>query len=158
MRLKEAFTVNLLPPEATLRYEREPSLFRAEVLAQPRDRWIVIDEVHRVPKLLDEVHLLMEEHGYRKLVLTGSSARKLKRGAASLLAGRAVVKRLYPLTCEETGFPVPPSQVLRFGSLPLSVTAEDDAGREDILRAYVTVDIEEDQTESRHAVLKGAAA
>jgi hypothetical protein len=95
--LPEAFTVNLLPPETTLRYEREPSLFRAEVLAQPRARWIVIDEVQRVPKLLDEVHFLMEEHGYKRFVLTGSSARKLKRGSANLLAGRAVLKRLYPL-------------------------------------------------------------
>jgi len=142
--LPDAFTVNLLPPEATLRYEREPSLFRAEVLAQPRDRWIVIDEVQRVPKLLDEVHFLMEEHGYKKFVLTGSSARQLKRGSANLLAGRAVVKRLHPLTAAETGFSVPTSQVLRFGSLPLSVTAEDDGAREDFLRAYVTVYLSEE--------------
>ncbi|HVR30966.1 MAG TPA: AAA family ATPase, partial [Thermoanaerobaculia bacterium] len=142
--LPEAFTVNLLPPQATLRYEREPSLFRAEVLAQSRDRWFVIDEVQRVPKLLDEVHFLMEEHGYKKFVLTGSSARKLKRGSANLLAGRAVVKRLYPLTAAETGFSVPESQVLRFGSLPLSVTAEDDGAREDFLRAYVTIYLSEE--------------
>jgi predicted AAA+ superfamily ATPase len=142
--LPGAFTINLLPPEATLRYEREPSLFRAEVLAQPRDRWIVIDEVQRVPKLLDEVHFLMEEHGYKKFVLTGSSARKLKRGSANLLAGRAAVKRLHPLTAAETAFSVPASQVLRFGSLPLSVTAEDDEAREDFLRAYVTVYLSEE--------------
>jgi predicted AAA+ superfamily ATPase len=142
--LPEAFTINLLPPEATLRYEREPSLFRAEVLAQPRDRWIVIDEVQRVPKLLDEVHFLMEEHGYKKFVLTGSSARKLKRGSANLLAGRAAVKRLHALTAAETAFSVPASQVLRFGSLPLSVTAEDDEAREDFLRAYVTVYLSEE--------------
>jgi uncharacterized protein len=142
--LPDALTVNLLPPEATLRYEREPSLFRAEVLAQSRDRWIVVDEVQRVPKLLDEVHFLMEEHGHKKFVLTGSAARKLKRGAANLLAGRAVVRRLYPLTAAETGFSVPASQVLRFGSLPLSVTAEDDAAREDFLRAYVTVYLSEE--------------
>ena len=142
--MPEALTVNLLPPEATLRYEREPSLFRAEVLAEPRDRWIVIDEVQRVPKLLDEVHFLMEEHGHKKFVLTGSSARKLKRGAANLLAGRAAVKQLYPLTAAETGFSVPTSQVLRFGSLPLSVTAEDDEAREEFLRAYVTVYLNEE--------------
>ncbi len=142
--LADAFTVNLLPPEATLRYEREPSLFRGEVLAQPRERWIVIDEVQRVPKLLDEVHFLMEEHGYKKFVLTGSSARRLTRGGANLLAGRAVVKRLYPLTAAEMGFSVSMMQVLRFGSLPLSVTAEDDDAREDFLRAYVTVYLSEE--------------
>lgn len=92
--------------------------------------------MQRVPKLLDEVHFLMEEHGYKKFVLTGSSARKLKRGSANLLAGRAALKRLYPLTAAETGLSVPASQVLSFGSLPLSVTAEDDDAREDFLRAY----------------------
>ena len=142
--LPDAYTVNLLPPAAALRYEREPSLLRAEVLAQARDRWIVLDEVQRVPQLLDEVHFLMEEHGYKKFVLTGSSARKLKRGAANLLAGRAILKRLYPLTAAETEFSVPVSQLLRFGSLPLSVTAEDDAAREDFLRAYVTVYLSEE--------------
>jgi uncharacterized protein len=142
--LPEAFTVNLLPSEAALRYERDPSLLRAEVLAQPRDRWIVLDEVQRVPRLLDEVHFLMEEGGYKKFVLTGSSARKLKRGAANLLAGRAVLRRLYPLTSGEMAFSEPVSQLLRYGSLPLSVTAPDDEAREDFLRAYVTVYLSEE--------------
>ena len=72
--------------EAMLRFDKAPSLFRAEVLAQPKNRWIVVDEVQRVPRLLDEVHVLMEQHGYKKFALTGSSARKLRRGAANLLA------------------------------------------------------------------------
>jgi predicted AAA+ superfamily ATPase len=139
-----ALVVNLLLPENTLRYEREPALFRAEVLARPRADWIVIDEVQRAPKLLDEVHYLMEEEGYRKFALTGSSARKLKRGSANLLAGRAILRNLYPLTSTETGTSVPVAQRLRYGSMPLSVTAEDDAAREDFLRAYVTTYLAEE--------------
>jgi len=77
--LGDAFTVNLLAAEISLRYERNPALLRDEVLARPRDLWIVVDEVQRVPKLLDEVHFLMEEKGYRKFALTGSSARNLLR-------------------------------------------------------------------------------
>jgi predicted AAA+ superfamily ATPase len=127
-----------------LLYEREPSQFRAEVLAQPRNRWIVVDEVQRVPKLLDQVHWLMEERGYKRFALTGSSARKLKRGAANLLAGRAVVKNLLPLTSKEMNFSAPVRQLLRFGSLPLSVTARDDVAREEFLRAYVTTYLAEE--------------
>lgn len=142
--LDEALVVNLLRADEVLRYERDPSLLRAEVLAQPRSRWIVIDEVQRAPRLLDEVHLLMEEAGHRKFALTGSSARKLKRGAANLLAGRAVVRNLFPLTTAEMGFALPVEQLVRFGALPLSVTAADDAMREDFLRAYVLTYLSEE--------------
>lgn len=141
---RDALVVNLLTPESTLRYGREPALLRAEVLARPRTDWIVLDEVQRVPALMDEVHFLMEEKGYRKFALTGSSARKLKRGSANLLAGRAVVRSLYPLTAAETEFAVPMDQLLRYGSMPLSVTAADDEAREDYLRAFVTTYLAEE--------------
>lgn len=141
---QDAFTVNLLPYAEALRYERDSSRFRAEVMAAPRDAWIVVDEIQRVPKLLDEVHFLMEETGYRKFALTGSSARKVKRGAANLLAGRAVMRQFFPLTAAETEFSVPTSKLLRFGALPLSVTAPDDEAREDFLRAYVTTYLSEE--------------
>jgi len=137
-RFEEALVVNLLTPENTVRYSRDPSLLRAQVLARSTTDWIVVDEVQRVPALLDEVHFLMEEEGYRNFALTGSSARKLKRGAANLLAGRAALRRLYPLTSREVGFSVPVEQLLRYGSMPLSVVASDDRAREDYLRAFVT--------------------
>lgn len=140
----DAFVVNLLPADAMVRYQRAPELFRAEVMTQPRDRWIVVDEIQRAAALLDEVHFLMEEKGYRRFVLTGSSARKLKHGAANLLAGRAVMKQLFPLTSREISFSAPADQLMRFGLLPLSVTAEDDEAREDFLRAYVTTYLAEE--------------
>jgi predicted AAA+ superfamily ATPase len=143
-RLAGAHVFDLLTPDSTVRYEREPSLFRAEVLARPKTDWIVVDEVQRVPRLLDEVHHLMEEKGYRRFALTGSSARKLKRGGANLLAGRAVLRKLLPLTAAEMAFSVPVEQRLRHGSMPLSVTAADDAAREDYLRAYVTTYLAEE--------------
>jgi predicted AAA+ superfamily ATPase len=139
-----AFFINLLGADTMLRYERNPSQLRAEVLATPRTRWVVIDEVQRAPRLLDEVHLLMEEHSYRRFALSGSSARKLKRGAANLLAGRAVMRSLFPLTSAETSFSVPVARLLRFGAMPLSVTAPDDASREDYLRAFVTTYLSEE--------------
>ena len=142
--LEDALVVNLLNADVMLRYERDPATFRAEVLAQPRSRWIVVDEVQRAPRLLDEVHFLMEEKGYKKFALTGSSARKLKRGAANLLAGRAIVRNLFPFTAAELDFSVPTAQLLRFGAMPLSVNAPDDEAREDFLRAYVTTYLAEE--------------
>lgn len=136
--------IDLLPPETMLRFDRSPSQFRAEVLAQPKNRWIVVDEVQRVPRLLDEIHFLMEQHGYKKFALTGSSARKLKRGAANLLAGRAIVRNLFPLTFAELGEAAVLDRLLTFGALPLSVEAEDDSAREDFLRSYVTVYLNEE--------------
>lgn len=143
-RFDDAFVVNLLATDAMLRYERDPSLLRGEVLTQPRNRWIVIDEVQRVPKILDEVHFLMEEEGYKRFALTGSSARKLKRGGANLLAGRAIVKSLFPLTSAEMAFSVPSSQLLRYGAMPLSVNAPDDDAREEFLRAFVATYLSEE--------------
>jgi predicted AAA+ superfamily ATPase len=141
---ENAFVINLLNAEVMLRYERNPAAFRAEVLAQPRNRWIVIDEIQRAPRLLDEVHYLMEEEGHKRFALTGSSARKLKRGAANLLAGRAIVRNLFPLTSAETDYSVPIAQLLRFGAMPLSVNAPDDDAREEFLRAYVTTYLAEE--------------
>lgn len=139
-----AHVVNLLATELMLRFEQDPSLLRAEVLALPGTRWVVLDEVQRVPRLLDEVHLLMEGHGHKRFALTGSSARKLKRGAANLLAGRAVTRQLFPLTARELDFSVPARLRLQYGSLPLSATAPDDAAREEFLRAYVTTYLAEE--------------
>lgn len=142
--LEDAYVVNLLPAENMLRYERDPARLRSEVLALPRDQWIVLDEVQRAPRLLDEVHFLMEDKGYKRFALTGSSARKLRRGAANLLAGRAILRHLFPLTSLETGFAVPIEQALRFGALPMSVNAADDEAREEFLRAYVTTYLAEE--------------
>jgi len=143
-RYPDALVFNLLAPENVVRFERDPTLFRSEVLARPRAGWIVVDEVQRVPKLLDEVHLLMEEAGYKRFALSGSSARKLRRGGVNLLAGRAIVRRFFPLNATEMSFAVPTAQRLRYGSMPLSVNAEDDEAREEFLRAYVTTYLSEE--------------
>lgn len=143
-RFEDAYVVNLLGADTMLRYERDPSRLRAEVLALARNRWVVIDEVQRVPRILDEVHFLMEEKGHKRFALTGSSARKLKRGGANLLAGRAIVRNLYPLTSAEMAFSTPTGQLLRYGAMPLSVNAADDDEREEFLRAYVTTYLAEE--------------
>src|SRR5262245_61391410 len=78
---------------------------------------IVIDEVQKLPQLLDEVHRLIEERGFR-FVLTGSSARKLKRSGANLLAGRARMLTMHPFTVGELGDRFDLAHAIRYGMLP----------------------------------------
>lgn len=104
---------NLLKSDVFQRLSARPSLIREESAGK---RLIVIDEIQKLPDLLDEVHLMMEEHGARFL-LTGSSARKLRRGSGSLLAGRARPLRMAPFCFPE----IPEFDLgrrLQFGSLP----------------------------------------
>jgi predicted AAA+ superfamily ATPase len=112
--------VNLLLERTHYEYLRNPGLFRSEVLAHqerhPR-ALCVVDEVQRIPELLNEVHDLIESRGIR-FVLTGSSARKLRRGAANLLAGRARAHHLFPLLASELGRDFDLERALRVGLLP----------------------------------------
>jgi predicted AAA+ superfamily ATPase len=108
-----------------------PSLIREQL--EPSTQFIVIDEVQKLPSLLDEVHLMIEEHGIRFL-LTGSSARKLRRSYTSLMAGRARRQFLFPLTAQELGTKFDLKRALLYGTLP-SVYLADDPWDE--LKSYV---------------------
>lgn len=98
----------------------QPELIRQRL--QPQDAVIVIDEVQKLPSLLDEVHLLIERHKALRFVLTGSSVRKLKRGGANLLAGRAWTCHLFPLASPEVNFQQLEKR-LNIGSLPAILDA-----------------------------------
>lgn len=98
-------------------------------------KWVVIDEVQKIPKLLDAVHRQMEAKGLL-FALTGSSSRKLKTGGANLLAGRAVVYNLYPFTASELGNTFSLDSALNWGTLPILQRAQSDATRRKILQAY----------------------
>ena len=106
-----AMRYDLLDSALRTRLLLRPSLLREEVIAaQPR--LVVIDEVQRVPALLDEVHSLLESTR-TKFILCGSSARKLRRGAANLLGGRAWRFELFPLTTQEVGRALDPEALVR---------------------------------------------
>lgn len=104
------------------------------LLANPHDlqlrippgctRWIVLDEVQKIPELLNEVHRLIEKHHYR-FILTGSSARSLRRKGVNLLAGRALDYKMHPLTCYELQEHFSLTRALQHGLLPSIYTAED---------------------------------
>lgn len=137
--LRQAFPgarwYDLLHSEVYLRLMAEPWRFRQEVEALPAGAWIVVDEVQRVFALLDEVQSLIARHPRRwSFALCGSSARKLKRMDANLLAGRVVNRSFFPLVWAELAGGVAVEDVLRFGLLP-GVRSEPDAAV-DILEAY----------------------
>lgn len=140
----EAHRVDLLLNSEALRFQKSPSHLSAEVKALSKKQWVVIDEIQKVPALLDEVHSLIENEGYTRFILTGSSARKLKHGSANLLAGRALVKHLFPLTAHETSYSIPTEQVLNFGLLPKSLNCSNDRDREAFLNAYVETYLQEE--------------
>jgi predicted AAA+ superfamily ATPase len=97
------------------------------------DDWVIIDEIQRIPELLNEVHRLIENRRIR-FVLTGSSARKLRKKGVNLLAGRAVTRSMHPLTAGELGDDFSLDHSLQYGLLP-SVYVESDPG--DYLNSYV---------------------
>jgi predicted AAA+ superfamily ATPase len=109
----------------------------------PKDHngWIIIDEVQRVPELLNEIHRLIEKCKY-KFILTGSSARKLRRKGVNLLGGRALAHHLYPLTAMELGMDFDLKRSLDHGQLPCAYTESDPkAYLESYVKAYLDEEI-----------------
>ena len=116
---KDARWVDLLKSEEFRRYLAHPEFLREEIQATATDprQQIVIDEIQKVPALLDEVHWLIENHGLH-FALCGSSARKVKRGAANLLGGRAIRYELHGLSAGELGSEFELNRILNHGYLP----------------------------------------
>jgi uncharacterized protein len=138
---------NLLHSDTYTRLASRPELLRTEVeasLVSGGPTRVVVDEVQRVPALLDEVHALIESHKEVRFALSGSSARKLKRAHANMLGGRAYTYRLHPLTSLELGERFDIERVLRFGSLPSVFLAGNDTARSETLRSYVDTYIREE--------------
>lgn len=133
----DAIWIDLLKSEEYRRYLQRPELLRQELTVLPaaalRDRQVVIDEVQKVPGLLDEVHWLHENRRAR-FALCGSSARKVRHGHANLLGGRAIRYELHGLTARELGAEFNLDRALNHGYLPRIYTSERPAR---LLSAYV---------------------
>ncbi|TWW10438.1 ATPase [Planctomyces bekefii] len=126
--------IDLLRHSVFLELQRDPSLLEAKTANLKAGATIFIDEIQKLPELLDEVHRLMED---RKLefILTGSSARKLKRAGANLLGGRAHTYKMFPLTVKELGDLFSVDDLLVHGSLP--VVLRDPSLGDETLASYV---------------------
>lgn len=142
---EQSIWINLLEPETEEAYTLDPSrLIRVVLALEPSVTHVILDEIQKVPKLLDVVHLLIEHYGVPQyFILTGSSARKLKAGGANLLAGRAIVRHLFPLFEEEIWPTLDIESVLRWGTLPRIVNSQPEE-RDDDLRAYALTYLKEE--------------
>ena len=139
-RLPDALYLDLLDPALHRRLSARPERLRELMAGAPGKDTVVIDEVQRIPELLTVVHAVLEEPVPPRFVLTGSSARKLRRGGVDLLGGRAVLRTLHPfMAAELPDFDL--GRALRIGLLPLMVSANDPAG---VLDAYASLYLEQE--------------
>lgn len=135
---------NLLDPNLYEELLLSPQRFK-ELINQPENRKkvIVVDEVQRVPRLLDIVHDEIS-HNKRIFVLSGSSARRLKQKGINLLAGRASVYYLHPFSLQELGSDFDLRKALEYGLLPEAYTAKGDEEAKEFLKSYVITYIEKE--------------
>lgn len=132
-RYPDAFRIDLLKTDELVRYSREPSLLREEVAALPTGKLVIVDEIQKVPELLDEIHYMIQE--WRRVFgLCGSSARKVRRGHTNLLGGRAIRYELLGLSTQELGADFSVERFVNTGPLPDHYGAENPLP---VIRAYV---------------------
>lgn len=137
---KEAIYIDLLDDEVYRTLLAQPTKLQSYIGVNKGKVPVIIDEVQKIPALLDEVHRLIESAKYR-FILTGSSARKLKRGGANLLAGRALKMEMFPLSAQELGKDFDLKKSLQWGTLPMAVTSEKPNA---YLNAYVNTYLKEE--------------
>jgi predicted AAA+ superfamily ATPase len=119
--LTPKYSFNLLDQRLYFELSKDPGKIRDYLFESKKGDWVLIDEIQKIPALLDEVHYLIEE---KKLnfALSGSSARKLKRSGANLLAGRALTTNLYPFSASELDNGYNLKTMLELGTLPLAIS------------------------------------
>jgi predicted AAA+ superfamily ATPase len=132
--------INLADEATFLEYAKDPARLRRQVAALARPSCIFVDEVQRIPSLLNTIQALLDEGPRHRFLLTGSSARKLKRGGANLLPGRIILEHLDPLSYWELGESFDLDRALRLGTLP-GIYADADV---DTLETYATVYLREE--------------
>ena len=140
-RYPEALLIDLIDPETARFYAAAPERLRHTLAASPCRRPVVIDELQRVPELLPVVHQLIELDKRLRFVLTGSSARKLRRTGVDLLAGRALLTTMHPFMAAELGGAFSLDRALALGLVPLVVDA---AEPEAALRSYAALYVREE--------------
>ena len=145
-QIKCDLKIELIDPRERQRFEKDPSILRDEILALPKAKkhpLVIIDEIQKVPTLMDVIQGVIDNN-QAQFILTGSSARKLKRHhSINLLPGRVVSIRLDPLTLEEN-LPKTLLEILTDGALPNIQVQQNAADREEDLRSYVETYLEEE--------------
>jgi predicted AAA+ superfamily ATPase len=156
--LKPDLSINLASERLFLEYSSQPGLLE-KVVEHERPSTVFVDEVQRIPSLLNTVQAMLDNGPRtRRFFLTGSSARKLRRGNANLLPGRVVSYYLGPLVAEELGEDLSLEKALIFGTLPGVVSEKDAKTKKDLLRTYGSTYLKEEiQAEALTKQIEGFA-
>jgi len=141
MTFPDAFIIDLLKPDMQRLYQARPETLAEQVRGNPDYNIIVIDEIQKVPQLLDVVHHLIEKNHNLQFILTGSSARKLKRSGIDLLAGRVLLKSMHPFMLAELEEYADFQKSLEYGLLPLVYFSKTP---EETLQTYIALYIREE--------------
>ncbi|MGD9159741.1 MAG: AAA family ATPase [Desulfobacteraceae bacterium] len=141
---QDAYFIDLLDEKTFREYIAHPERIKQVVKANPDIKRYIIDEVQKAPALLDSIHSLIEEYKTHQFILTGSSARKLRRGGVNLLAGRALLTHFHPFMASELKENFSLDTALKFGMIPL-VVSSDTPGK--TLEAYIALYLKEEVKE-----------
>jgi len=140
-----AYSIDLLDDQTYRDHIAHPERIKQIVKANPQIKCFIIDEVQKVPKLLNSVHSLCEKFKTHQFILTGSSARKLRRGGVNLLAGRALLTHFHPFMAAELGTDFSLGSALRNGLIPLIVSANTpDKTMESYIALYLKEEVKEE--------------
>jgi predicted AAA+ superfamily ATPase len=137
----DALYIDLLLPDIHRSYLARPERLLEALDAHPEEKLVIIDEVQRVPDLLPTVHHLVEARRDTRFILTGSSARKLRRAGTDLLAGRLLMRTMHPYLASELGSDFSLEESLKYGMVPLVVESAD---RRETTQAYVGMYVKEE--------------
>lgn len=140
-RYAGSLIVDLLEPDIYRSYSARPERLRDIAAGNPQQQIIIIDEIQKVPHLLDPVHALMEKNPGIQFILTGSSSRKLKRKGVDLLAGRAALRSMHPFMAAELGEKFDLTDALKNGLVPVICSSRNPL---DAIKAYVELYIKEE--------------
>lgn len=137
------FKIDLLEPEIFRDYQKNPGLLK-QVVASTEKKIIVIDEIQKIPELLDVVQSILESQKSIRFLLTGSSARKLKKTTTNLLGGRAYPMFMHPITTHEylnSDLKYDLNKLIQYGGLPSVLMSEQPIKR---LKAYIGIYLQEE--------------
>ncbi len=144
--LKEAMVINLLDEVTYLKFLANPGYIKEIVAGNKGNHKVfVVDEIQKIPQILDSIHYLIENDKSLRFILTRSSYRKLKRAGVNLLGGRAILKKMHPFMAAELGAAFDLESALKIGMVPLIDGAKNPA---ETLASYIALYLKEEvQTE-----------
>lgn len=143
MAFPEALTIDLLSQTEYHYYLAQPDRLRNTIAGNDRSKTIIIDEIQRIPALLSVIHHLIEVYPQKQFIMTGSSARKLRRAGVDLLGGRALLQNCHPFMAAELGQDFHLEDALRFGTVPLIIDSDEcDAQTRSYIALYLREEVQ----------------